>query len=423
MASPRKLRRNGALLAAAWKSGPLITEDGGCVAHAYFRNGALVDSKGNSWSKVGSPAFNGGLGRIPPGTGPLSGTAYHTSFAGMNFAGDFTVALVGMETSLTGSFGLGVSTGNGAVGHVGAIVQSSGAGTGLFYPGASIVTAPGVSAGAPFVLVYGRNGAGFYARISGGTSNRSLVGSHTAGANATVLGQLAGNTWPGVIYEVYATSTAYTDALAASIIGQVGTKIGRSLSFTPNVTQTTAGGVVCIGDSITNGSLVTTPYPSTLQTDLGGTYSVVNAGVNNDRTTNVLTRWNSTYKSTSPKWVVVLAGVNDAIGGLTADSAILNLLTVYESALKVGARVIPMTCTPWNTYASWTGTMGGVTDAINSWIAWWCGTYSVPYVDLNGSALNNGSGALAGIYDSGDHLHPNQAGTDLIESLVRAKFP
>jgi len=411
--------------APAWRKGPLITEDGNCVAHVYWRNGALVDSKGNSWTKVGSPPGTSAVGRIPPGSGALSGSAYYSlSLAGLNFAGDFMVAVVAMETTPTGSFGITLSTGNGSVGYVGLVVQSDLHLRAVFYPSGTVDLPPTVSLGTPFVLVFGRNGSGFYARGSSGSTHRSLAGSYSAGALAAVIGQLVGSTLPGSAYEIYATSTAYSDTTAGTIIAQVASKMGKaSLLYSPFSSATSPGRVVCMGDSITFGGVVTTPYPTTLQTALGGSYTVVNAGLNGDQTSGMLNRWRTTYRSTSPTWMPILGGVNDAIGTGSIDSISLNLLTMYEEAQKQGCQIIPMTLTPWKSYASWTAPKGTVTDGVNSWIAWWCGQYGIQYVDLNGSALNDGSGNLAGAYDSGDHLHPNQAGTDLIETLVRAKFP
>ena len=407
-----------------WPKGPLITRDANAVAHVYWRAGALVDAKGNSWSPVGSPAQVGASGAIPPGAGPLSGSAYYTaSVPALNFAGDFTAAIVGVESSLTGTFGITLSTGNGSVGHLGAIVQSPGNGRGIFYPSAAVNTANTVTAGQPFVFVYGRNGSSYYARLSGGSTNRSTAGTHAAGANAAVMGQLAGNSYPGTLYEVYATTTPFTDALAAQIITQVGARLGRSLNWSPSSSSVTPGAVVALGDSITEGTAsgLATPYPSTLATDLGAGWSMTNAGVPNDRVDQMATRWTASYKGTGKKWVVLLGGVNDIINGATTDVVIDRLLPLYESILKDGARRIPVTITPWKTHASWTAGRQTTTDEVNAWIAWWCTTNNVPYVDAYNSSLNDGAGNC--ILCQADGIHPTQAGANYLESIVRAKFP
>lgn len=405
---------------------PLITPDANAVAHVYWTSTGLVDAKGNTWTMVGSVPQVAGTRRLPPGAGPMSGTAlYRITGTGLNFAGDFTAVVVAKITATTGTFALPLVTGTGSVGYFGGVVQSSGRVRAQFYPGASVDTGATVTVDSPFVIVFGRASSAYYVKVSGGTSNRSLLGTYTAGTTAATIGTgLGGNAFPGVVYEVYATTTPFSDALASGIIAQAGARMRRPLAWTADSSSVAPGPVLALGDSITNGSLVTTPYPTTLLAALGAGWSMTNAGVNNERVDQMNTRWLSTYRGTGKKWVVLLGGVNDIIqGAATADVIISRLLPLYESILKDGARLVPVTILPWKDHANWTTGRQTITEEVNAWIAWWCLTHGVPYVDAYNSALNDGTGALAAAYDTGDHIHPNQAGTDYLATLIRAAFP
>lgn len=83
------------------------------------------------------------------------------------------------------------------------------------------------------------------------------------------------------------------------------------------------------------------------------------------------------------------------------------------------------TITPWAAYASSSAPKQVQTTALNALILDYCDTYpaQVQCVDFAASALNDGSGNLAGTYDSGDHIHPNTAGGALMATLWAAVFP
>ena len=197
---------------------------------------------------------------------------------------------------------------------------------------------------------------------------------------------------------------------------------GGPFDVNPALPTAVAGAVSTLGDSITAGTTVTTPWPTTLGTALGGSYPVTNNGVNASTTSDLVTRWFGTIKGTGKKWLTVLGGVVDALNSVPAEVAILNLKTIYENAMRDGVRVVPITILPYGSYASWTSGGQAIIDAINTWIRSYCAARSIPYVEAYNSALNDGAGNLATIYN-GDGLHPNQAGADYIETLVRAKFP
>jgi lysophospholipase L1-like esterase len=82
---------------------------------------------------------------------------------------------------------------------------------------------------------------------------------------------------------------------------------------------------------------------------LGGRfYSIVNAGVSGNTTTQMLARISSDVLAQSPGWCCVLGGINDITngGGITYAQTISNLQSIYETLRSSGIRVIAMTVPP-----------------------------------------------------------------------------
>ena len=68
--------------------------------------------------------------------------------------------------------------------------------------------------------------------------------------------------------------------------------------------------IMCVGDSITAGYGVTAPYPSQLQSMVGGKATVVNKGLNGEMTTGGLSRLNGYMLEVKPQYVLILEGAN-----------------------------------------------------------------------------------------------------------------
>lgn len=84
--------------------------------------------------------------------------------------------------------------------------------------------------------------------------------------------------------------------------------------------------VVCIGDSITHGT-VSENYVDMLASRLGGGYIVVNAGINSELAYNALQRTGDAARC-APDYVTVLIGTNDAnaaVNDENADRAVKNM--------------------------------------------------------------------------------------------------
>ena len=101
-----------------------------------------------------------------------------------------------------------------------------------------------------------------------------------------------------------------------------------------------------------------------------------------------------------------------------------SLETVLDEAQSDGLRVVPMTLQPFKGDSAWTAQKHVELLALNASIRAHCEAKRLLCVDVYAS-LNDpaNDGALQPRYDSGDHLHFNQAAHDLIARRVRAAFP
>ncbi|MEU0991794.1 SGNH/GDSL hydrolase family protein [Streptomyces sp. NPDC005953] len=213
------------------------------------------------------------------------------------------------------------------------------------------------------------------------------------------------------------------------------------------------GGVVAFGDSITDG-WGSTPdtdrrYPDRLGERLladGRRLGVVNAGISgNMLLTDSLcygdkgiTRFrHDVLGQAGVRTAVVLIGINDIGGGglpdwgcgvrpvVTADEVIEGHRALIRAARQRGVTVIGATLTPFKTYAGYyTPQKEEVRDAVNRWIRT-SGAYD-EVVDLDRVLADPRPGhgdELAPVYDSGDGLHPNDAGMDAMAEAVSDQVP
>jgi lysophospholipase L1-like esterase len=78
-------------------------------------------------------------------------------------------------------------------------------------------------------------------------------------------------------------------------------------------------------------------------------WTVLNRGVNGQRSDEILSRFARDVVSARPAVVIVLAGVNDIYQGLTADSVERNLEAMYTLAERSGIVPLAATVLPYNT--------------------------------------------------------------------------
>lgn len=114
-----------------------------------------------------------------------------------------------------------------------------------------------------------------------------------------------------------------------------------------------------------------------------------------------------------PQTVIVELGVNDGGGGgVTAPAFQANIDSIVHYLQDRGIRVVLTTVIPT--------TVSNVTEvAYNAAINTVATNRGCVVVDIYGSALNNGSGGMAALYDGGDGIHPNDIGHWYIASLEK----
>lgn len=178
--------------------------------------------------------------------------------------------------------------------------------------------------------------------------------------------------------------------------------------------------IYCMGDSITNFGY----YELKLNSLIGYRWIVQNYGISGNTTTQMLARFNQQIISSGlVDYVIIMGGVNDLAGSINATAIEANLQAMYDMAHNAGIKVIAMTVTPWKNSSSWNSTKQTQTLALNSWIM--AMPTNVDYVINTYDLLNNlagDNGALLAAYDSGDHIHPNQTGLELIGTTINSSI-
>lgn len=122
---------------------------------------------------------------------------------------------------------------------------------------------------------------------------------------------------------------------------------------------------------------------------------------------------------------LVGGGVNDLIHDVSG-AAILAALTAFVDArLAEGRAVILRNVGPWKNSVSWTAPRQTQTDVVNAGIAAYCAAHpAVACVD-NMTLLEDapGSKILAAAFNSGDDIHPNGTGGQVLADDAKAKAP
>jgi lysophospholipase L1-like esterase len=197
------------------------------------------------------------------------------------------------------------------------------------------------------------------------------------------------------------------------------------------------GSVVALGDSITDTSATTGNanhrWPDFLARRLdavrGPTLSVVNAGLGGNRVllprdgepfygvpaTDRLER--DVFAQTGVRTVILLEGVNDIGFDATAPDLIAGLAEIADRTHAAGLRIIGGTITPFGGSFIESPTRNQTWAAVNDWIR--TGGAFDAVVDFAAATAAPGNPmALNPAYDSGDHLHPNDAGTSAMADAI-----
>jgi lysophospholipase L1-like esterase len=190
-----------------------------------------------------------------------------------------------------------------------------------------------------------------------------------------------------------------------------------------------AAKVLALGDSITSGAQLGYPrtYPNKLNALLGTTYAVTNGGADGYTVAQVRTRYQALYKSGGYQHVAVLAGINDigrdgATGAATwtAMEGLLDELRSDGAAVKV-SKLVGFAGAANPTW--WTAAKQTEADAFNASLEAYCTAHAAQVKCVDPGTLSTGSPpAIKAQYDSGDGLHPNQAGVDELAARFAAQF-
>jgi len=197
------------------------------------------------------------------------------------------------------------------------------------------------------------------------------------------------------------------------------------------------GSVVALGDSITDTSATTGNanhrWPDFLARRLdavhGPTMSVVNAGLGGNRVLApregepfygipALDRLErDVFTQTGVRTVILLEGVNDIGFDASAPELIAGLREIADRTHAAGLRIIGGTITPFGGSFIETPARNATWAAVNDWIRH-SGTFDavVDFAAATGDPHN--PLALNPAYDSGDHLHPNDAGTETMAAAI-----
>jgi lysophospholipase L1-like esterase len=206
-----------------------------------------------------------------------------------------------------------------------------------------------------------------------------------------------------------------------------------------------AGTIVALGDSITDG-FATTPnahraWPALLATKLQGDpatnrLGVVNAGISGNRVrrdligSSALARFDrDVLARAGVEWLVLLEGINDVtwsalprapqIERATAEQLIEGLSQLVDRAHAHGIKVMGATLTPMGGLWLHTDSTEAMRRAVNRWIL--SGGRFDAVVDFDAATRDPLDPArLRPELDSGDHIHPNDAGNAAMADAIDA---
>jgi lysophospholipase L1-like esterase len=196
------------------------------------------------------------------------------------------------------------------------------------------------------------------------------------------------------------------------------------------------GSVVALGDSITDTANTTgnanRRFPDFLARRLdarhGPTLSVVNAGLGGNRVlapragepyfgVPALERLDrDVFAQSGVRVVILLEGVNDIGFDATAEQLIAGYREIAGRTHAAGLRILGGTVMPFKGSFVWTEQRELTWAIVNTWIR--TGGAFDGVIDFAAATAGTDPATLNPAYDSGDHLHPNDAGTQAMADAV-----
>lgn len=208
---------------------------------------------------------------------------------------------------------------------------------------------------------------------------------------------------------------------AAEESGQAYTAARTTWWFLNSITvesAATAGTIAVLGDSLTDGYLSTmnanARYPDALARRLlasGSPLGVVNLGVaGHDVRAAIRGRFaHDVVTQRGVDTILFLGGINDINGGSSTATVTTAIAGVISDARTAGLRIVGGTLPPQGGSSFWTQARETTRQQVNAWIRAQAGFDAV--VDFDATLRDPGdSNLLRAEFDSGDHLHPSDAG-------------
>lgn len=149
---------------------------------------------------------------------------------------------------------------------------------------------------------------------------------------------------------------------------------------------------------------------------LGSAYRIVNEGFGGISTPAAVTRWTGRVRAQRHRYLVIQLGINDMGNGWSPATAWANIKTIVDAAADDGTIVILTTVFPFKGASYYSVEREANRQTLNASIL----AYSragLRAVDM-ATLLDDGAGALAVAYDSGDHLHLSAAGNALFAATI-----
>lgn len=145
-------------------------------------------------------------------------------------------------------------------------------------------------------------------------------------------------------------------------------------------------------------------------------WTVLNRGVNGERSDQVRGRFERDVVEARPEIVVLIAGVNDVYQGRSAPQVIEQLRSMYHRAEQAGIRVVAGTIIPYNTA---TPEQNARMREINAWIRTHATTDpGIEFVDTRGAVASADDPDR--LIESPDDLHPSPRGYRRMADAIRA---
>jgi lysophospholipase L1-like esterase len=177
--------------------------------------------------------------------------------------------------------------------------------------------------------------------------------------------------------------------------------------------------IVCLGDSTTAGTPL---FKSPVESPPDGegdersqpaywirrerpSWTVLNRGVNGERTDQIAARWERDVLAHGPDVVSILAGVNDVYQGRSAAEVIAELDRMYARATTAGLKLVVATIVPYNTA---TPDQNARMHEINAWIAGTARVRRYGFADTSTAAAHPENPDR--LLSSPDELHPDIEG-------------